>query len=144
MSSCILRPLSTSAADCTAEHTIRKQGKFSLYLETVIWHTKFAAAVLVRSFIIMLLFFMTQAALVVSLVKAYGLLDKMTYVSLCIKLLTVLSVVVIIIHSVVAPPSATMMELTSFHASYYIDYLKQHNSGCHDDDSGMEEYGLGT
>ena len=57
---------------------------------------------------------------------------------------TVLAVVVIIIHSVVAPPSATMMELTSFHASYYIDYLKQHNNGCHGDDSGMEEYGLGT
>ena len=40
----------------------------------------------------------------------------------------------------VAPPSATMI---SFHASYYIDYLKQCNSGCHDDDSVVEEYGLG-
>ena len=30
------------------------------------------------------------------------------------------------------------------HASNYIDYLKQYNNGIHDNDSGMEVYGLGT
>ena len=73
----------------TALLNTRYGNRVSLQSEnSVVWCTKLAAVSLLMNshFYFCVFFSMTQAALVASLVKAYGLLDKMTYVSLCIKL----------------------------------------------------------